>query len=479
MDAIRPQSTAGPRTAGFNLVGHLTTRMGLGTAARMTLGLIESRRWPAAVLDVHFRGLERTPLGSSAMVADFGNMPFSTTLLHMNPEQVMDGVLAPHPGLLGSLRERCLATVPYWELPILPDRWIGFLGGMDFVLAPSRFVEATLREALGRIPDPPFVSYYMQAVRPNRDVRPERARWFGARSDTTVFLASFDVVSDTARKNPAGVVEAFQAAAALRDDMTLVLKVGYSGSVEESDPFRQLLRSLEPDPRIILIEEDLSGPDMWSLLASADAYVSLHRAEGLGLGLMESMSLGTAVIGTGWSGNTDFMNAEDSILVPYELVPVRARTVPLYRELEGRASWAEPDLSIAAQAMRDLADSSELRERLGLAARASSERRWGEYSKAPALEALLQGSMSVDLADAGRQARLARLEVAVRTRRRVLRRARMRSESLLVHAKRAGVRALRAAGLKPPAPAHEAHVGPLEVVDPYELPVHREGGGRA
>ena len=56
---------------------------------------------------------------------------------------------------------------------------------------------------------------------------------------------------------------------------------------------------------------------MAALFARADCYVSLHRSEGFGLTLAESMALGKPVIATGYSGNTDFMTPANSYLVDW------------------------------------------------------------------------------------------------------------------------------------------------------------------
>ena len=61
---------------------------------------------------------------------------------------------------------------------------------------------------------------------------------------------------------------------------------------------------------------------MAALFARADCYVSLHRAEGFGLTLAESMALGKPVIATGFSGNTDFMTPANSYLVDWALTEV-------------------------------------------------------------------------------------------------------------------------------------------------------------
>src|SRR5262249_9150038 len=79
-----------------------------------------------------------------------------------------------------------------------------------------------------------------------------------------------------------------------------------------------------------------------------DCYVSLHRSEGFGLGLAESMYLGKPVIGTNWSGNTDFMNADNSCPVRYQLVPLESDYGPYKRGQH----WAEPDIDHAVWYMQ-------------------------------------------------------------------------------------------------------------------------------
>ena len=47
---------------------------------------------------------------------------------------------------------------------------------------------------------------------------------------------------------------------------------------------------------------------MLSLIRLSDCYVSLHRSEGFGLGMAEAMAFGKPVIGTDYSGNTEFLS---------------------------------------------------------------------------------------------------------------------------------------------------------------------------
>ena len=81
-----------------------------------------------------------------------------------------------------------------------------------------------------------------------------------------------------------------------------------------------------------------------ALLARADCYVSLHRSEGFGLTLAESMALGTPVIATGYSGNTDFTTPHNSYLVDW--TPTRvdpgARSIRLRAAGPSRISITPP-----------------------------------------------------------------------------------------------------------------------------------------
>ncbi|MGO4779869.1 glycosyltransferase, partial [Lysobacter sp. 2RAB21] len=78
-----------------------------------------------------------------------------------------------------------------------------------------------------------------------------------------------------------------------------------------------------------------------------------------------SMALGKPVIGTGWSGNLEFMDADNSCLVDYTLVPVGEGEYPH----PPGAKWAQADVEHAAMHMRRLADDRQYAAELGRRAR--------------------------------------------------------------------------------------------------------------
>jgi glycosyltransferase involved in cell wall biosynthesis len=265
------------------------------------------------------------------------------------------------------------ACIPFWELPLVPRAWMPVLSAMQAVLAPTRFVESACREALPATP----VLHFPQAAFLPPGIAPTREAW-GMVPATTVFVVAFDVGSDIDRKNPWAAVEAFQLAfPAPETGVELVVKVtprdhvpGYRAQLDE------LRARVADDRRIRVVDRWLSYEDVLRLYASCDAMISLHRSEGLGLHLMEAMSLGKAVMATGWSGNMDFMSPENSVPAGFRLVPVASRHLA-YRAEVGREGqlWAEPDLAAAVEGLRRLHRNPERRRNLGVAAARDMEGR--------------------------------------------------------------------------------------------------------
>ena len=105
----------------------------------------------------------------------------------------------------------------------------------------------------------------------------------------------------------------------------------------------------------------LSREESYGLLNACDAYVSLHRSEGFGLTMAEAMFFGKPVIATAYSGNLDFMSADNSLLIPYEMTPLTLDH-PVYRKGN---RWAEPSVPAAAEAMRRLVEQPDLARSLG------------------------------------------------------------------------------------------------------------------
>jgi glycosyltransferase involved in cell wall biosynthesis len=268
------------------------------------------------------------------------------------------------------LRNRHRAFLVGWEIEELTDLLREELAAADVLLGISDFNTAVFAR---HFPDVPAITVPVCPPFPPRP-EPSRERW-GIPEDVTVFLNVFNPVSGFDRKNPIDVHEAFLQAFPDRDDVRLVFKAhgGFAKQPDEGDLVGEEQRAASfvercaADDRVILIDEFLSYDDVVALVASCDAYVSLARAEGLGLPVLEAMALGVPTICMDYSGHSDFVTAEGSLLVPYDLIDVPEDASHYYNPRSYSSEpprWAQPRLPEAAALMRELADDAALRERL-------------------------------------------------------------------------------------------------------------------
>jgi glycosyltransferase involved in cell wall biosynthesis len=188
-----------------------------------------------------------------------------------------------------------------------------------------------------------------------------------------LFLSSFDVSSDPARKNPEAAIAAFLEAFPEGDGRAhLVIKAHNARLLPEAqERMAQLERLVAQHDHLHLFTERIAHEALPSFHASFDALISLHRSEGLGLILMEMMVQGKPVVATNWSGNLDFCTAENSVLVGFDLVPVEA-VHPVYLHAIAEhpdLQWAEPRIDEAAAALRQLVEDPAWAARLGAQAR--------------------------------------------------------------------------------------------------------------
>jgi glycosyltransferase involved in cell wall biosynthesis len=120
------------------------------------------------------------------------------------------------------------------------------------------------------------------------------------------------------------------------------------------------------DARIRVIDKTLDRAAVDALMAGCDAFLSLHRCEGFGLGAAEALAAGRAVVATDYGGTCDFITPETGYPVAYVLKSVRPGE---YVETEGQI-WAEALQEAAVAALRAVYDDpaeADARARRGLA----------------------------------------------------------------------------------------------------------------
>jgi glycosyltransferase involved in cell wall biosynthesis len=286
--------------------------------------------------------------------------------VHLNPPEGKD-VWLQAPQIFAGRKNY---AVPFFELADMPENWYPHLARYDALLAASEHIAAAARNRLA-IP----VRHYPLATTVE-NVKPLDRSKVNIPEETFAFATTFDTDSGLNRKNGIGALRAFATAFGDRSDVVLVLKI--NGTAKHVELAAEIAKMRPGSVRVV--DAYLPYAEVLGLYAACDAFVSLHRAEGLGLGLMEAMLLGKPVIATGWSGSMDFMDDASAALVRFTFTPV-LDTQGAYapRDFSRMQLWAEPDLLHAAKLMRRLADDRAYASALGAAGKVVAQTRFERF----------------------------------------------------------------------------------------------------
>ncbi|MEM6477433.1 MAG: glycosyltransferase [Pseudomonadota bacterium] len=360
----RPGLGEGTEGVDIQLIGPLMKASGLGQATRLARDMLghvaQNKGWRVHAVDFDLDN--PAPEGfASPSAARGGHVSFGpprrarVNLLHLNAESV-PLAFAYGPDVFSGAHN--IAHV-YWELDRpAPCHALG-LALLDEVWTSSDYGRAIYAPAFAG----PVTAVGMAVEAPpaspfesRQDARASLRAAFGWPSETTIFLSTFDSYSFVQRKNPAGSVAAFERAFPAADypDLRLILKTqnrDYVTDPAQARIWAGLEAAMARDARITLLNETLDYGALMALKAGVDCYVSLHRSEGWGFGMIEAMQLGIPVIATGYSGNMEFCSHETAWLVDYTLTTLRDDDYIFTPE---GARWASPDIAHGAAQMRAL-----------------------------------------------------------------------------------------------------------------------------
>jgi glycosyltransferase involved in cell wall biosynthesis len=328
------------RPWGVNVAGYLNAELGVGEAARQMISALDARGIPLLPVGV-VTSWSRRDHSFEYLPPEQG--PFAVNLICVNADMVPDFATKASGGLL---ERRYSIGLWFWEVSTFPQPSHEAFGFLDEVWGASQHITDAIA-AVSPIP----VSKVRLPVVPTPPATTTRSAL--GLPDDFCFLFVFDHHSILERKNPIGLIESFTRAFPPGSGASLVLK---SINAEQYPDDRDRVQSAAAGhPDIHLIDRYVTASEKSAMIASCDCYVSLHRSEGFGLTLAEAMYFGRPVIGTGYSGNLDFMTRENSYLVDHTMEAIGPGSEPYPAEGE----WAEPDLDHAAHLMRGVFDDHE------------------------------------------------------------------------------------------------------------------------
>ena len=318
------------RKAGIDVVGYLLSEIGLGEAARLMVAALDAGGISTGLINVPIPGRMSEPALAERLAAS----PSHHIALSIFGAAEL-GLFARR-----TCRGQINIAYPYWELPSFPVAWKHLFDGFDAYWAPTRFIQSALTriqsKAVTLIPQPISL--------------PDKRRHQNFSGPLT-FYTFFDFDSHASRKNPLGAIEAFRMAfPSGREETRLLVKA--RGGDHEARRLAGLLAPVGHDRRIEIIDQTLSRGDMSALMESCNVFVSLHRAEGFGLGCAEALAQGKAVVATDFGGTRDFIDESTAYPIAFTMVTVKAHDYPG----ASGSNWAEPSLEHAAAIMRQIYD---------------------------------------------------------------------------------------------------------------------------
>ena len=348
---------------GMNVVGFLTADLGIGESARSMARAADAASIPLALVPLKLNCINRMGDLTYADRLQDSN-PHGVNVFHIDPPVARD--IDHHHGP-EFMRDKFNIGYFAWELPEFPDAWMAAFDYFDEIWCPSNFV----RESIALKAPYPVLSmpHAIGFERPKEDTRTLRSR-FGLPQDRFLFLSLFDLNSYTARKNPRAAIEAFRRSGLATRGSALVLKV-HNAEANPSD-FAALNESVRDLPGTVVLSGTFPRADVYALEAACDCFVSLHRSEGFGFAVAESMYLGKPVISTNWSATAEYLDSGNGFPVHYSLVTLSENNGPYTKG----STWADPDPEHASWLMQKVSGDPSGAAQLGAAARRTVEERF-------------------------------------------------------------------------------------------------------
>lgn len=321
---------------GVNMSGFFNAEIGFGEALRSNLNALKKVGIPAKPINFNLNVRNRQNDTSVSFEDNINNYPVN--IVHLNIDAILSFIQEKSSDYFNGKY-----NIGYWawEMEEFPDVYAEYFKFYDEIWTCSRYCldSMSLKSPIPVVNIPHPIDIKIEDI----DAYFET----GISDDCFNFLFVFDYNSLIERKNPLGLIDAYEKAFGINNDkVKLILKTSLSN--QHSKAKKKVIERIGDNKSIIYKEEMLRRPELLALINKADCYISLHRSEGFGLTIAEAMALGKPVIATGYSGNLDFTNANNSFLVKYKMVKHEVDLSVLPKN----NYWSEPNTDHAAELMK-------------------------------------------------------------------------------------------------------------------------------
>jgi glycosyltransferase involved in cell wall biosynthesis len=331
---------------GFNIFGYFSKMLGQGEVVRAFADDMIEKGEKIALVDFYENNHGSVPPSEIDRFRKYFHKPlqYGTNLFFIDIP-VIPTVRRNLPFVFKNKRN---IAVFWWEFESGFEDRIPILNQFEEVYVFSDFI----KETLNALPDRRFIVTKIKY--------PFKKNWIIEESPAQIreglglqgkfcFFFNFDYKSSYHRKNPEATLKALHDEFEQEKNVVFVVKTTNSKDFNSKENrFQQWVDAYDLNARVIIIKQPLTRNEFMSLLNAMDCFVSLHRGEGLGLGILEALALNLPVIATNYGGNKEYMDSENAYPVDYTLVDAHDD----YASYRGVRQWAEPDHDCARKQMR-------------------------------------------------------------------------------------------------------------------------------
>jgi|GEM_PF-3213096 len=349
-DTQKRKSDPGEEPAGLTLVGYFSNTTGISQTARSFASNLFRSGIPFNVKNSLLHQHPEIDFQSMARFAHrfSDELPYRFILLFCGSDEILQAFIEKNE-LFSPDRYR--AAVLWWEFESGSESFMKGFDHIDELLVFNDFLRAfytSIAPGHVRIHKLLYPFHIDWIITEPREITRKR---YDITTDEFVFFFHFDCFSSIMRKNPAAVIKSFAQVFQGKSCAKLVLKMNNTSFyTAQTKKLISMIHELGVSEKVVIIDEPLTRNELMTLINATDCYVSLHRGEGMGIGILEAMSLGKPVICTAYGGNMEFTKKDNTFLVEYAMVDAKP-DIDAYRRVK---QWAEPSIDQAAEYMHYL-----------------------------------------------------------------------------------------------------------------------------
>ena len=331
---------------GINIFGYFNANTGVANGAKLMDDMLNEANISSTRFNVDIKD------NSIITKSSKSKKNWDISLFHINADQTPFCI----PFIDSSLSSNFKIGFWAWELDRFPTKFLESGKFLNDLWVPSNFIADSIMRSCDF--EPKVVPHAL-------DSHPDGVNGMDHKlkiKNKFTVVTTFDCDSYVDRKNPFATINSYLRASHrsdFRDNSCLIIKL--TGIMGRKKIISKIMEIKENNMlNLVLIDRHLSDEEMVGLRNITDVFMSLHRSEGFGLNLIENMSAGNLVIATNYSGNIDYMNNQNSLLVDYKMIPLKKDQYP---EWEGQF-WADPYEDDASEKLLWSFDNNKERKRL-------------------------------------------------------------------------------------------------------------------